>query len=106
MERLTSKDIEMIAKMSNSHIKTNETLQQVFEELYRYKKIEEEIECPLEVRCKLYEGQEVYDKTNRKCEITHLYKRDFMVKAAQDITFRILYKNYKKTWWTKEDASE
>ena len=111
MERLTTKNKQFndysVAE-SLRHSDVRDYLYSINQKMGKYEDLEEQIGCPLEVRCKLYEGQEIYDRTNRKCEITHLYKRDFMVKVKvqQDITFRILYKNYKKTWWTKSDRSE
>ena len=105
MERLTSEQVEEIIKCSLGAIKTSETYQQVFRELYTYKKLEEEIGCPLEVRCKLFIGVTIYDKNGNSKDIEEICKSCFGASDGKEIIY-CFYSNYKKTWWLKEDRSE
>ena len=81
----------------------------------KYHKLEEEIGCPVEVRCKIYNGLEVF------VEITYwdsLDEEDKIEIVPQTVStvfsnrFSTLsgkqcyWKEYKKTWWLKADRSE
>ena len=107
MERLTAEQVELMAHHLPSAAKTSEAMHQVFEELYRYKKIEEELGCPLEVRCRLYDGAIIYDKNGRKMIVRDLGEHDFLAYQIKEPFADLMYiKGYKKTWWLKADRTE
>ena len=88
--------------------------EQMRDELLAYRQLEEEIGCPLEVRCQLYNGMRIYDKNGEEfvirfiteygwlnCEMAKYYDKG---EETEAFSFSVDY--YKKTWWTKPDRSE
>ncbi len=76
------------------------------DELESYKKLEEELGCPLEIRCKLYNNMDIVTDDGFMI-IKRLYP-DCLI-AASEYDFKEIkfpYKDYKKTWWLKIDKSE
>ena len=92
---------------------------QVVYELLGYKQLEEQLGCPLDVAVKalfngVYESYIDYGDNNivktRHREVRGIGENGLIVinllchYAECDETF--VYKDYKKTWWLKEDKSE
>lgn len=72
----------------------------------KYEKLETELGCPLEVRCKLYDGVKVFTNHN-EVEVISTNKDDFDVhEKSSDFSFNLYYEDYKVTWWLKADRSE
>lgn len=58
MDGLTIKELEDYTKTPLTNLRGGKVFQmRMVNELHRYKKLEEQIGCPLEVRCKLIDGQ-------------------------------------------------
>ena len=74
--------------------------------------LEEELGCPLEVRCKVVCDSYIYDENGIKYEVVYVYKEHFDCEDPfdNDMGYTKLcafdWKDYKKTWWLKEDKSE
>lgn len=73
--------------------------------------LEEEIGCSLEVIFKAIKNG-IYYKNNARKTIyikvyftTNSYKTEFVLRDLND-DYALLSRNYKKTWWLKEDRSE
>ena len=69
---------------------------------------EEQIGCPLEARCKLYEEQEIYDTNGDMWRISRVEEHTFEVYKPSHSWNRanLSYSDYKKNWWLKPDKSE
>ena len=106
MEKLTSEQVEMILKESNSHIKTNETLQQVFYELYGYKKLEEEMGCPLSIKCRICTDMFVYLPDGKAYLIVGVRDSYFRIKIDDGSTETVSNAEYGVSWWFKSDKTE
>lgn len=118
MEKLTIKELEDYMKTPLSCLRGGKAFQlRMVNELHRYKKLEEEIGCPLEIRCKLKTDQYIFDKYGEPYQIKTFYENFFIVRyrgkeerleefgyygAITDFP----YSEYKKTWWLKADKSE
>jgi len=70
----------------------------------KYKKLEEQLFCPLEVRLKVTHNTSIYDVEGNEYIVSHIDKEVFEVYAIFYMTFR--WEHYKKTWWLKKDKSE
>ena len=80
-------------------------LQLVKYELDKYKQLEEQIGCPLEVRCKMFCGLIVYNKKGEQLRIGSIYVDKFLANGFGHI-YELKYEDHKKTWWLKADRSE
>ena len=107
MERLTDFELEQI---DNQLINdgTDTQVRKLVDEVKEYRKLEEELGCPLEVRCKLCDGTLIYDKDGKSMVMEHIGEHDFYaVPIERPHIPRLMYiKGYKKTWWLKADKSE
>lgn len=80
--------------------------------LYELEDLEEEIGCPLEVRCKVNTGTYVYDENGNEYEVEYLYSLSFMATDGRcddngtTIENEFLWQDYKQFWWLKEDKLE
>ena len=84
--------------------------------LQKNKQLENEIGCPLEVRCKLYNGALIYDSVFDKVLSIHtINKNSFECKVPvfeESIGTVVVIKrvfdfsDYKIGWWLKKDKSE
>lgn len=94
--------------MKNYGIPNLEYLEQCIKRSDKYGELEEKIGCPLEVRCKLYNGAIVYDEDGKSMGAEHIGKHDFYANLIGGPYMpRLMYmKGYKKTWWLKKDKSE
>lgn len=78
-------------------------------ELQKYKKLEKEIGCPLDVKSKLYEGANIYYKTRlNKVGWGKVISIDEigMTISCSYISLFVYWRDYKNTWWLKADRSE
>ena len=77
----------------------------------RCHKLEEQLGCPLEVVFKAIKNGIYYENNTRKIIYirvyftTNSYKTEFVLRDLND-DYALLSRNYKKTWWLKEDRSE
>ena len=100
---------------SNYQLKDVYDLPDAIDKLGELERIERNIGCPLEVRCKIYQGAEVF------VEITYWDSLDEENKISTALqTFASIYSNgfstlsgkqcywkdYQKSWWLKPDKSE
>ena len=87
------------------------------EELDNYKDLEEQLGCPLEVREKaLIKDFIWYDDNGRLIQVIPMNSGYIMEKGKKIAVLNCIYnfnfwlaikcKDYKKTWWLKEDRSE
>ena len=87
--------------------KTFDTFMEYHDEVQEYKQLENEIGCPLEVRCKLYDGAIIYDENGRKMIVRNLGEHDFLTYQTKGASANLMYiKGYKKSWWLKADKSK
>ncbi len=86
--------------------------QEMEKENARYKQLEEQIGCPLEVRCKVVSDSHIYDENGIEYDVVYIHKEYFDCEDPldNDIGYTKLcafeWKDYKKTWWLKADRSE
>lgn len=87
---------------------------EIMQENQKYKNLEDELGCPLEVVFKALKegiyhefGELLYDGENLKL---HYIKKQgwglYPIICDYDESEAFLLKDYKKTWWLKEDLSE
>ena len=107
MSRLTYKDI----KVSGGYNAVDTDEYACVVKLGKLEDFEEELGCPLEVVVKAIQNGIWYeDVANRMTHIgvgldTANYDCEYLLREY-DNTIRFLPRNYKKTWWLKEDKSE
>ena len=68
-----------------------------YKELIKYRDLEEQLGCPLEVRCKITTDTTIYDNN-----FTAIMNCGF----GSNYEFDFAYSDYKKTWFLKKDKSE
>ena len=70
--------------------------------------IEDKIGCPVEVRCKLYDGNYVYTKDGEKWIITFNDETHFIAVYSKATSHdrKFTYSDYKIAWWLKPDKSK
>ena len=76
-----------------------------YKELIKYRELEEKIGCPLEVRCNVFYNSTIYNCLGYKMTVKETYKDHFIAVIENDI-FSFDYKDYKKSWWFKDDKEE
>jgi len=113
---MTLKQLEEIKKIG---IPSEELFHEVCDELLKYKQFEEQqIGCPIEVRCEILPDSYIYTFgtsmdtidviTGRK--VTAISREGIHISYAtasgreRDMT--LPWRAYKKTWWLKSDRSE
>ena len=73
--------------------------------LSKYKNLEEQIGCPLEVVVKALKQDYIYTKSGKHSRIEFgTYGFEWCI--CYGLSTQIRVANYKKTWWLKEDKSE
>lgn len=103
MEKLTLEELNSFVMASS--IREGKTLiAKALTELKEYKKIEEELGCPLDIYVKLHKIVYVYTKVG-KCKLLKIQDGFIVVKVHDNTTYLPL-KEYAETWWLKEDRSE
>lgn len=77
-----------------------------------YNNLTEELGCPLEVRCNVVCDSYIYDENGIQYKVVYVYKEHFDCEDPfdNDMGYTKMcafdWKDYKKTWWLKEDRSE
>ena len=124
MERLTTEQIEDIVDDLNNfdflpvgqdgrkpYEQICKGAEQMRDELLAYKHLEEEIGCPIEVRCKLYNGALICDTSGKILSIHSIDKNSFeckipvfekSIKAVVVMNRIFSFSDYKMTWWLKD----
>ena len=93
--------------ISGDYCEAYEQIKADLDELNKYKKLEKQIGCPLEVRCELYSNKTIYTADGDGFLITDLFYDLFIAEAEYDFrTKEFKYSDHKKTWWLKADRSE
>ena len=82
----------------------NNEFDSICDELINYKKLEEQIGCPLEVRCKITTDTMIFDAEGNSFEVSYIDINNFTA-IMDDYEFNFEYKDYKKTWWLRKDKS-
>ena len=114
MSRLTEK-----VKNTDDYIKLpTKDKQEFINKLGKLEDLEEEIGCPLEVRCAVVPDSYIYtfgttmenqDVITQRHIVT-ISKEGFTILYAtatgKERKMKLSWKAYKKTWWLKEDKSE
>lgn len=106
MERLTIEQIKQFPNTSFGRAIGKKLTNQCIAELLEYKRLEAQIGCPLEVRCKVVNGTEIYDASGNEFVVEFVSHTHFggIDTSLQRIAFG--WNNYKKFWWLKPDKSE
>ncbi len=111
MDRLTRK--ENVDYTTNATIHTvgfvvkgdrNRDYNNALKKLYELENLEEELGCSLKARTRAVPGSSIYDKNGDEYLIEFIEKQFFVVNAPIYMSFK--WKDYKKTWWLREDKSE
>ena len=107
MEKLTDFELEQF-KQQLINDGTDTQVRKLIDEVKEYRALAEQIGCPLEVRCQIYEGQEIYDEKGNKMGISEVFRYTFEVYNIKFSWDRkeLSYSDHKKTWWLKADLSE
>ena len=105
MERLTDFELE---QWDNQNPFWNVNIRKLIDEVKEYRQLEKELGCPLEVRCKITNGLSIYDKEGNRWIISQIEETYIDVYSSKDSYYTMIfpYRDYKKTWWLKEDRSE
>lgn len=103
----TGKELDRVNTFYKEHC---EIVEKELSELEAYKKLEEQIGCPLEVRVLLFRGEHVFGE-GCMYEIINIDESGFwaeeIVRNGECLGERFLpYKEYKKAWWLEPDKSE
>lgn len=108
MSRLTEK-----VKSTEDYIKLpTKDKQEFINKLGRLEDIEEEIGCPLEVRCKVVTDSAIYDENGVEYKVVYAYMDYFDCENPFDNEMGYCdlcafgWVDYKVTWWLKKDKSE
>lgn len=81
--------------------------EEMYDKLFELEDIEEKLGCPLEVLFKALEnGIYTIDKTWYSLVNMHFECKDLYCQAKLKNSIMVHIKDYKKTWWLKEDRSE
>ena len=85
--------------------------QTIKDELFKYRDLEKELGCPLEVIFKALRQGYIYSSVEKDYIIDlKIDEQSFFIAGYKDANvstrFNVYLDNYKKTWWLKEDKSE
>ena len=78
----------------------------------RLEDLEEEIGCPLDIRCRVVTDSVIYDENGVEYKVVYVDKEHFDCEDPfdNDMGYTKLcafdWEDYKKTFWLKEDKSE
>ena len=117
MERLTEtridpRDTSFTERQEIHYTVKKEKKFKAFDKLGKLEELEEQIGCPLEVRCNLDINNKIFDRFGNEYIAKSIGKKDFIAYDAKKLEKNEIYrelfewKEYKKTWWLKEDRSE
>lgn len=101
MERLTTKLEHPTTKATGYELYVYDGV--VALKLGKLEDLEEEIGCPLEVRCKLYNTATVYGINGKERVIACWKDRFITVLCVNNMKIIHKYSEFKETWWLKED---
>ena len=111
MERLTTKNKQFndysVAE-NLRHLDVRDYLYSINQKMGKYEDLEEQIGCPLEVRCKITNGLSIYDKEGNRWIISQIEETYIDVYNSKDSYYTMIfpYSDYKVTWWLKVDRSD
>ena len=118
MSRFTEEDIMDVLANSIVDLHGSELLTKITEmanDLLGYKKLEEQLGCPLDVREQALKQDEIFyiEKNQNKMirvvamNCGYINNGECVLNClANGIWFCLPVKDYKKTWWLREDKSE
>ena len=99
---------------SDYRLKDTDDLPDAIDKLGELERIARNIGCPLAVRCKLYNGAEIYDKNGKQYVVKYISRLGVLScvlaedydngKKSELVNFKI--EEYDETWWLKADKSE
>ena len=94
--------------MEKYAIESIDYLEQCIKRSDKYGELEEEIGCPIEVRCKITNDLSIYDKEGNRWIISQIEETYIDAYSSKDNYYTMIfpYKDYQKSWWLKEDRSE
>lgn len=73
----------------------------------KYEDLEEQIGCPLEVRCKIVLRALIYTDDGSDWIVQNVLDKYFWASCNTEYSnANFSWKDYKKTWWLKADRSE
>lgn len=81
-------------------------------EIAKYKQLEKDLGCPLDVRLWVNCNTVIYDEEGNEYSVEDVYKDNFICYNGQcddfgcDYEFTFNWSDYKKTWWLKKDKEE
>ena len=111
MERLTKKvENEYLTAEDESEVNWFDFV----EKLGKLEDLEEQIGCPLEIRCNICDNSIIYDQFGKKWLVRSVFSDAFIAydydlcnEKNPKIERGLFYwKDYKVTWWLKADRSE
>jgi len=106
MEILKETTVDELETYIKTYVPTYKSVS-IAKELLKYKALEEQMGCPLEVRCNIIDGNFVYNEKGIGLRVEMIFENYFIGwHALTDTSLRYYYKDYKKTWWLKPDRSE
>lgn len=107
--------LEQLEEIKKIGIPSEDLFQEVCDELLKYKQLEQDLGCPLEVIFKaLKDG--FYDEYGALYKVGEFYldynwllsnpSDKYLTFNVEGTYFEFKLNDYKKTWWLKEDKSE
>lgn len=99
----TGKELDRVNAFYNEHC---EIVEKELNELEAYKKLEEQIGCSLEVKCKICTGRSIYLPNGKAYLIAGVRDSYFTIKVEDGCTETVDNKEYGISWWLKENRSE
>ena len=107
MERLSAIELNYLQGNLQYIVGENSLIAKAVEELVDYKVLEQEVGCPLEVRLKITSSTIFWDDKGNPMKIYSIGEHEIVGHTLGDgYTNGYSYRDYKKTWWLKEDRSE
>lgn len=85
---------------------------QVIQKLGKLEDLEEELGCPLEVKCRVVTDSVIYDENGVEYKVVYIYKEHFDCENPFDNEMGYCdlcafdWVDYKETWWLKKDKSD
>lgn len=80
---------------------------EIIKKLTKLEDLEEQVGCPLEVRCQLFNNMIVYNDNGEIFIVNTIYPKSFVAELEYDFKeIEFKYSDYEKTWWLKPDRSE
>lgn len=109
---------EALSGLRQSNFDVLNLFSKTLDDLQQYKDLEDQIGCPLEVRCTVVPDTYIYtfgatmdnhDVVTRR-KVSKISKEGFVISyntaTGKERNMEFIWKSYKKTWWLKADRSE